>query len=143
MSAQSTESESLWSGVQDQTRRLADEVRGLAAARWRLLQLELTAARDQITRLLIVIASAGIAALVALPILLVALADALDGTLGLARTAWLVVGGATLLLGAIVSALLAWRRFRRAFTGLTESLEELREDLVWLSERRESSHERP
>ncbi len=143
MSAQPTESESLWSGVQDQTRRLADEMRGLAAARWRLLQLELTAARDQIARLVIIFASAGIAALVALPILLVALADALDGTLGLTQSGWLVAEGATLLLGATISTHLAWRRFRRECTGLTESLEELREDLVWLSERRESSHERP
>jgi hypothetical protein len=30
---------------------------------------------------------------------------------------------------------LAWRRFRRNFIGLRETLEELREDVLWLKEK--------
>jgi hypothetical protein len=39
-----------------------------------------------------------------------------------------------LLTAAALVGWLAWRRFRRQFTGLEETLEELREDLVWLQE---------
>ena len=39
-----------------------------------------------------------------------------------------------LLVAAALVAWLAWRRFRRRFVGLEETLEELREDLVWLQE---------
>ncbi len=49
---------------------------------------------------------------------------------------WLLIFGAGLLLSAVASALLAWRRFCRRLVGLQETLEELREDLIWLREGR-------
>jgi hypothetical protein len=45
----------------------------------------------------------------------------------------LIFAGILLSIGAIV-AYFAWRRFRRRFIGLQETLEELREDRVWIDE---------
>ncbi|MGA2033909.1 MAG: hypothetical protein ABSG68_16805 [Thermoguttaceae bacterium] len=47
---------------------------------------------------------------------------------------WLLILGLLLLLGAGSLAGLAWLSFRRKFVGLRQSLEELREDAVWLHE---------
>ena len=41
---------------------------------------------------------------------------------------------------ALAAGYCAWRRFRRRFIGLRETLEELREDLVWLQEKAEGGH---
>ena len=66
--------------------------------------------------------------------LAVCLADVLQGYGQVARAGWLLIFGAGLLLAAVVMVLLAWRRFRCRFVGLQETLEELREDLIWLRE---------
>ncbi|MFH1923799.1 MAG: phage holin family protein, partial [Planctomycetota bacterium] len=50
------------------------------------------------------------------------------------RAGCLLLVGLVLVVGAILAGWLAWRRFRREFVGLEETLEELREDLVWLRE---------
>ena len=71
----------------------------------------------------------------ALPLALACLADALDGCGGIARGVWLLVFAAGLLAAALAGSLLAWRRFRHRFVGLEETLEELREDLLWLREK--------
>lgn len=136
---------SLFDGIADQTAGLVGEVRALALARWRLLQLELTAVRDQLRSVATVFALAFCALLVAMPVLIVAAADALDGAMGIPRWGWLLGAGLILCTGALLSAYLAWRRYRREFTGLAESLEECREDLTWLrewSERASNSRER-
>ncbi len=124
----------MFAGLSAETAGLTDELRGLAAARWRLLRMELVSARDQVRKLAIVLVAAFCAGLASLPVLIVAAGDALDEKLGLPRWAWLLASGLLLLAGACFSAWLAWRRFRRDFIGLTESLEELQEDLVWLRE---------
>ena len=46
----------------------------------------------------------------------------------------LLVAGAMLLLLAPLVGWLAWRRFRRRFLGLEQTIEELREDAAWLRE---------
>ena len=85
-------------------------------------------------RLAVAMAVAGVMTLVSLPLWLVWLAEALDGRLGISRAGWLVIFAMTLVGGAAAVALLAWRGFRRRFAGLAETLEECREDLVWLQE---------
>ena len=73
--------------------------------------------------------------LTSLPLVFVCLADVLDGCLHIPRYGWLLIFIAALLLAAVAGSLLAWRRFRRRFVGLQETLEELREDLLWLREK--------
>ena len=113
---------------------LGPAVREAAMLRWQLAMLELQADLAATRRLAIVLACAGVAALTALPLLAVALAEALDGWLGLARLGWLLVFGGGLLLGALAATALAWRRFRCTLTALTQTREELAEDLLWINE---------
>ena len=72
--------------------------------------------------------------LTALPLLAGCLARLLDGRLGVSVTGWLAIFGFGLLIFAAAGGYLAWRRFRRRFVGLEQTIEELREDLVWLGE---------
>jgi uncharacterized membrane protein YqjE len=114
---------------------LGDELRGMAAARWQLAQLELKADLQSVKRLAIVWLMAGVMALTSLPLLASSLAEVLDGRYGIARGMWLLIFAGGLLFFALAGGYLAWRRFRRRFIGLQETLEELREDLLWLREK--------
>lgn len=113
--------------------RLADELKEMAALRWDLASLEIRVAAGQIKRLAVVVGAAAVTALVSLPVLVVYAAEMLSG-LWLSRTGWLLALGLGLLSLAVLAAWLAVRHFRREFVGLAETLEELREDLVWLEE---------
>ena len=113
---------------------LAADLREMASLRWELARLELDAAVASTKRLAVAAITAGLMVLCALPILAVGLAEGLDGRLGVSRLQWLLIIGFTLLLGGLAGGTLAWRHFRRRFTGFEQSLEELREDLVWLEE---------
>ncbi|MBI2825488.1 MAG: phage holin family protein [Planctomycetia bacterium] len=115
-------------------RRLRDELRSLAVARWKLARLEILQALADVRRLAIALAVAGLLALVALPVLVVATADMLDGFLSIDRAGWLLMWFAALVVAAVATGWLAWRRFRRQFVGLEETLEELREDAAWLEQ---------
>ncbi len=106
----------------------------LLALRWELARLELRTAADCLRRLAVALAVAGIMALTALPLLAGWLAETLDGRLGIARGGWLGIFGLTLAAGGLLVGLAAWRHFRRHFAGMAETLEECREDLVWLRE---------
>ncbi|MEE8452880.1 MAG: phage holin family protein [Thermoguttaceae bacterium] len=118
---------------------LAGDMREMASLRWELARLELDAAVASIKRLAIAAIAVGLMVLCALPILAVGLAEGLDGRLGVSRLGWLLIFGFTLLSCGIAGGTLAWRYFRRRFTGFEQSLEELREDLVWLEEQFEKS----
>jgi hypothetical protein len=131
----SNDHESLFDGVKAEAARLKSDIASLAQLRWQLARLEATAAACSLRRLAVVLTVAALAALVALPILLVALADALDGRLGVPRWGWLLAFGFGLLLTAALAAWSRWRRFRQEFVGFEQTLEELREDVVWLRER--------
>ena len=120
--------------IRQQIGCLASDVREMASLRWELAQLELKAAAGSIKSLAVAAVVALITALCALPILTVALALWLDGCLGISLLGWLLIFGLILLIGGIASGTLAWRRFRRRFVGLEQTLEELREDAVWLKE---------
>jgi uncharacterized membrane protein YqjE len=113
---------------------LGGELREMVAARWELARLELHADFRSAMRLLFAWLAAAVMALTALPLLLVCLANALDGRAEITRNGWLLIFGCGLLILAMAGSLWAWRRFRRRFLGLQETLEELREDLVWLQD---------
>jgi hypothetical protein len=118
----------------DELRALGSELRESLVLRWQLALLELRADRRSAVRLAIGVSASGVMALSALPLLLVWLAAQLDQWLGVSRDGWLLILGVALLLSGLASGYLAWRRFRRRFLGLEQTLEELREDAAWLRE---------
>jgi hypothetical protein len=130
-----SEPEPLLAGVAAEALRLKSDLATLLHLRWQLARLEATAAARSLRRLAVVVAAAVLAAIVALPVLLIALAEALDGRLGVPRWGWLVIFGFGLLLAAVAAAWTRWHRFRREFVGFEQTLEELHEDIVWLREK--------
>jgi len=114
--------------------RLAGEVRRMAGLRWQLARLEVDASARRLRRLAILLAAGAVTVFTSLPILVVAGAWLLPQP---ARPWFLGVVGGVLLLGGflgLAAGWRAWRRFRRERFGLEETLEEIREDLVWLEE---------
>lgn len=120
--------------LQDEAAALGADLREMLALRWELARRELMADVQGFRRLVLRVTVATVMALTALPLLVVAAAWWLDGWLGISAAAWLAGVGLVLLAAAAMIALLAWRLFRRRFIGLTETLEELHEDFVWLKE---------
>lgn len=129
---------SLLADVKDEIGSLAVDLREMAALRFELARLEFRAAAGQMKRLAIVLLVAGVLAVSALPILAVGAAELLlaegDRWLGISRGGWLLLFGCGLLLGGVAGGYLVWRRFRRHFAGMEQTLEELREDVAWLKE---------
>ncbi len=121
-------------GIKDEIGSLTADFKAMAALRWQLARLEFQTAAGQLRRLAICLCVAGVMALTALPVLVVALAEFLDKRLGIPCRGWLLIFGLVGLIGGAAGGYLAWRRFRRCFVGVQDSLEELREDLVWLKE---------
>ena len=123
----------LFSGVKDEIGSLGADLKEMATLRWQLARLELQAAVGLIKRLTIGLLIVGVIALTALPTLAVAAAQLLDD-LEIRCWRWLLIVGSGLLIGGMAGGYLALRRFRRCFVGMQHSLEELREDLLWLKE---------
>jgi hypothetical protein len=115
---------------------LGAELRETASARWELARLEIESDVRATKRLAVAWLVALVMLLTALPLAVAALAEALDGWQGISRIGWLLIFAAALLLVAALGSYLAWRRFRRNFIGLRETLEELHEDALWLKENR-------
>lgn len=115
-------------------RALAAHLRDMLVVRGQLARLELSVAARQLRRLGTVWTLAALMILVSLPLWLVALADTLHDVLGISRAGWLCLIAGLLTVAATLAMWTAWRRFRRAFVGLEETLEELREDMLWLRE---------
>ena len=124
----------LLADVQEQIARLRDEIGETIALRWQLARVEFQAAVGSIKRLAVVLATAGVMALTALPLLAVWAGNILDERLPLRGVSWLLIFALVLLAAAALAGWLGWRRFRRRFVGLEETREELREDLLWLRE---------
>ena len=124
----------LLADLADELGSLGAELRESAVLRWQLALLELKADFHSAKQLAVALAISGVAALSSLPVLVVWGAEQLDQCLGVARAGWLLILGLGLFFSALATGLLAWRRFRRRFVGLEETLEELREDAVWLDE---------
>ena len=124
----------LLADVRDELGGLSAELAEMVRCHGELARLEIMSDLGQLRRLAVAMAVAGVMALVALPLAAVALAWWLKGSLGLGFPGWLAVLSAGLLTAAAVAGYFAWRRFRHRFCGLEETLEEIREDLTWLSE---------
>ena len=123
----------LLADLKEEVTRAGSELGEMARLRWQLARLELQESIAQVKRLAIVLAVAAVMALTALPVLVVWLAETLAIHAGyFPAHGWMLVLALALLLIAGSGGFLAWRRFRRQFTGLEETIEELREDLVWL-----------
>jgi len=116
---------------------LAVELREMAAARWELARLEIESDLRSVRRLAIALGLAAVLAMTATPLAAAALAEALARRTGTAPTVWLSGFAGALLLLSLIVGCAAWRRFRRRFLGLRETIEELREDAEWLREKTE------
>ena len=99
-----------------------------------MARLEIAEAVSSVKRLVIFLMVVAVMALSVLPILAVCSAELLGGRLGISKAVWLLILGLGLLAGAALVGGLTWRRFRHRFAGLRQTVEELREDLVWLEE---------
>lgn len=126
--------EPLFAGVRRETARLSGDLRWAAAKRWELARLEMKIAALDVRRLLIGLAIAVLLALAVLPLALVLASDWLGEYTVYGRAWWLGAFLLALVASALGVAWFAWRRFRRDFTGLEATIEELREDLKWLDE---------
>jgi hypothetical protein len=113
---------------------LAADVREMLALRWELARREALADARSLRRLAVKAAIATVMALTGPPLLAVATAWRLDGWLGISGPCWLLIGGLAMPLAGALVGYFAWRRFRRELVALAGTLEELREDLVWLRE---------
>lgn len=110
------------------------ELREIFAARFQLAELEVRSDIDSTRRLGIVGGAGAVLVLTGLPVLAVLLAQTIASWLEHDEHWWLLaVGLFCCAAGAAVMGL-AWRRFRRDFAGLRETLDELREDAAWLRE---------
>ena len=102
--------------------------------RWQLAELELRSDLAATRRLGLLAGTGLVAAIAALPVLTVVLAGQLDAYLA-SGFPWVTLSaGCLMLAGGLLAAWLGWRRFRGEFLGLRESLDECREDLLWLRE---------
>lgn len=113
---------------------LRAEVAEMLDLRWRLLRLEIEADLGRAKRLAVALLVAAVMAMAVLPLWLTALAEWLDGRWGISRAGWSAVFGGLLAVSAGAVAVVAWRRFRRRWAAMSQTLEELREDAVWLGE---------
>ena len=125
----------LLSDVRAELGSLGGELREMASARLELARLEIESDLLSAKRLAVAWAVAGVMSLTALPLVAVCLAEVLAEHTDISRGGWLLILAAALLLLAALGGYLAWRRFRRNFLGLRETLEELREDVLWLKEK--------
>ena len=121
----------LFADAKAQIGRLTAELRQMVDLRWQLARLELEGAARSVKRLAIVLAIAAGLALIAIPLVVVGTVLLLPEPM---RAPVALVAGFGLLAAACLAAWWARWRFRRQFAGLEETLEELREDLVWLEE---------
>lgn len=120
--------------IKQEVRRLGDDVRQMADLRWRLARLEINADLGEMRRLALRLSIAAVMGVAAVASICVALAEVLESCLGGSRVGWLSLLASVLFASAALLGWLAWRTFRRRFTGLEETLEELREDAAWVGE---------
>ncbi|HID77585.1 MAG TPA: hypothetical protein EYP56_16515 [Planctomycetaceae bacterium] len=124
----------LLAGLKRELSLLAVQLGELIRLRAELAQLEVRAAVGAMRRLIASLAAGAGMAIVGLPLLAVAAAELLDGTFRLPRWGWLLALAIILIGLGLGGCWLAWRRFQREFTGMEQTLEELREDVRWLCE---------
>lgn len=113
---------------------LPGELRAAFGLRWELARIELLESRAAVRRLAYTAVPCAALAAAVIPLAAVAAAERLAGIARLGKVGWLLVFAAVM--GSIGAGVgwLAWRRFRREFSALEQTREELREDLAWLRE---------
>lgn len=112
---------------------LADVVE-MASLRWQLAELELNSDLAAARRLGVLGGAGLVAAVSSVPVLTMVLSGQLDAYVA-SDFPWITLSaGCVLLAGGLLAAWSGWRRFRAEFLGLRESLDECREDLIWLRE---------
>ena len=121
-------------GLKEGIARLGADLRRMARLRLQLARLEWDAAVGQFRRLAIALVLAAVAILASVCLFTVAAAELLAGWLGGSRAGWLGICGGALLVAGLLTAWLVRHQFPRRFTGMQETLEELREDAVWIEE---------
>jgi uncharacterized membrane protein YqjE len=126
---------SLLANLKAELSGLTADVGEMFQLRWELARLEIQADLGHLKRLAVICGIAAVMALTSLPLLATCVAETLDGRLGIARWGWLLIFGLGLLCTAVICVYLGRIWFRRRFVGLQQTLEELREDLVWVKER--------
>ncbi len=122
----------LFSEAREAIARLGADLQEMAALRWQLARLELEAAAGALKRVAVVWAASAVAAIIGLALSAVCLSELLGTITAMEPVYWLLILSVVLLSGAALAGWLAWRRFQRQFVGFEETVEELREDLVWL-----------
>jgi hypothetical protein len=125
----------LLADVRQELGSLGTELREMAAARLELAQLEIASDLLSAKRLAVAWLVAAVMALTSLPLVAVWMAEVLGELTRIPRGGWLLGFAGCLFLASGIGGYLAWRRFRRNFLGLRETLEELREDILWLKEK--------
>ncbi len=118
----------------DDARHALSDLSEMLTLRRQLAEAEIRHDLAVTKRLAIVGGMGAMTAIIGLPILLVALSLQLEAHFQLEHHWWTVGLGALLLIAGLLTLLAAYRRFRRDFVGLEESITELKEDLVWLRE---------
>lgn len=113
---------------------MADELGQLATLRLRLAEIELRESAQTTKRFALCAIASLVLILTSLPVLVVALATWLGEVTPLSAMACNAILGLFLAFAGATALWFSWRRFRRDFRGLEQSVEELREDLVWLKE---------
>jgi uncharacterized membrane protein YqjE len=113
---------------------LSGEFRRMAQLRWELAELELRGDLARLKRLVVAWGVAAVLALAVMPVLAVWLAAILEQQFQVSPLVSLPVlaGGLLIVAGGVAWG--SWSRFRAKLSGLEETLEELREDMVWLEE---------
>ena len=127
----------LLADVREELGSLGAELREMAAARLELARLEIASDLLSAKRLAVACVVVAVMFLTALPLVAVWMAEVLSELTRIPRGGWLLGFAACLFLASGIGSYVAWRRFRRNFLGLRETLEELREDLQWLREKRD------
>ena len=121
------------------SKSLADVVE-MASLRWQLAELEVRSDLAAAQRFGWLGGAGVVAAIAAVAVLTVVLTSQLDDRLEPSFPWVTLSAGCLMLVGGLLAAWLSWRRFQGEFLGLRESLDECREDLVWL---REWAEDRP
>ncbi len=125
---------SVFANLRDEFRGLSSELKESLDLRRRLAMLELESDLKQGVFLAILVATALVVVLVGFSVLAVAGGLWLDAVYPIDPVSWLGVLGVAMITLAAVVVWGGWKRFLRKFTGLEQTLEELREDMSWLEE---------
>lgn len=110
------------------------DIAEMASLRWQLAESELRSDLAAAQRLGSVGGFGLAIAVASIAVLTVVLAGQIDARLANSFPWSTLAAGCLMLTGGLLAAWFSWRRFRREFQGLRESLDECREDLIWLRE---------